>query len=393
MPEPAPLSTSQFSANLLHFGRLLRGLGLKVSSSEIADLLAALPLIDIASRRDFRATARALLVSDPADFERFDQAFDLFWRGMEAWLVEFGQTRQLRPPEQREELPGMPEGEIRQQVDEEPPGEDEEPQEPDPHEEPRVQPLYSPLELLRHKNFAAYTDEEKELVQRAMARLVWDLDLRLTRRKRRAAQRARFLDLRGSIRANAGRGEIVELRWRRRKTKQRPLVVICDISGSMEAYSRLFLHFIHALGSNGRALEAFAFGTRLTRLTPALRHGDVDTAVSAVSELVVDWSGGTRIGASLRAFNFEWSRRVLGQGATVLIISDGWERGDMALLGAEMARLRGSARRVLWLNPLAGAEGYRPLVQGIQTVLPFCDEFLPLHNLRSIEQVVEKLGS
>lgn len=188
-------------------------------------------------------------------------------------------------------------------------------------------------------------------------------------------------------------GEIIHLRWRRRNTKPRPLVVICDISGSMDAYSRLFLHFIHSLSQDVHHVEAFAFGTRLTRLTPALRHNDVDTAVDKISHLVYDWSGGTRIGESLRSFNYQWSRRVLGWGATVIIISDGWERGDLDLLQKEMDRLRRSVHRLLWLNPLAGTPGYQPLVGGIQTVLPYCDEFLPLHNLHSLEQVVSRLGA
>lgn len=388
-PAPPPVPAGHFLPNLLHFGRLLRGLGLSVSSAAIADLAAALPLIDLSRRADVHAAARALLVNDPADFARFDRAFDLFWRGLEAWLVEFGQTRQSRPPRQPP-LPQAAAPPAGLPTFGPPPGAEEE---PDDEEEPRHSPLYSPLERLRHKEFAAYSDAEKALLARAMERLVWRMEQRLTRRKRRAAHRARFLDLRGSIRANSGRGEIVDLRWRRRKHKRRPFVVICDISGSMEATSRLFLGFIHALSRGGPALEAFAFGTRLTRLTPALRHRDVDTAVAAAADLVVDWSGGTRIGESLRAFNFDWSRRVLGQGATVLIISDGWERGDMALLEAEMARLRGSARRLIWLNPLAGAPGYAPLAQGMATALPFVDTFLPLHNLAALEEVVAALGA
>jgi uncharacterized protein with von Willebrand factor type A (vWA) domain len=161
----------------------------------------------------------------------------------------------------------------------------------------------------------------------------------------------------------------------------------------MDRYSRIFLHFIHSLSQDVHHVEAFAFGTRLTHLSPALRHSDVDTAVDKISHLVVDWSGGTRIGESLKSFNYQWSRRVLGWGATVIIISDGWERGDLALLNREMDRLSRSVHRLLWLNPLAGTPGYEPLVGGIRTVLPYCDEFLPLHNLHSLEQVVHRLGA
>jgi uncharacterized protein len=377
-------------ANLVHFGRLLRAAGLPVGASQLTGLAEALTLIDIGRRADFHLTARSLLVSDPHHFELFDRAFDLFWRGMESWLVEFGMSRQLRRPEEQERLPPSTEPALEQAPDELTPEDEAGPEQED---EPFLNPMYSAVERLRHKHFDVYTDEEKELVRQALQRLVWDIQARQTRRKRRAAKRARYLDLRASIRANVGNGgEIVTLRWRRRKLKPRPLVLICDISGSMEAYSRLFLQFMHALSHNGRTVESFAFGTRLTRLTPALRHRDVDAAVARASELVVDWSGGTRIGESLKRFNYDWSRRVLGWGATVLIISDGWDRGDIELLDREMARLRQSTRRLLWLNPLAGTPGYEPLVRGIRAAMPYCDAFLPLHNLASLEQVVRELG-
>ena len=381
--------------NLLHFGRLLRSTGLKISADQMGDLARALTLIDISNRGDFYYSARGLLVTDPHDFERFDQAFDLFWTGMQNWLISLGQTRHLRPAQEDEQdLPTpdpvlMP-GQQEQQVS----GEEAEDGAPEPVEDIEAGALYSPVELLHHKNFADFTEEEKRTVRQAMAKLIWRFNARQTRRLRRTTKRARYIDLRGSIRANTRNGgEIIQLRWRRRKTKPRPLVVICDISGSMDRYSRLFLHFIHSLSQDVHHVEAFAFGTRLTHLTPALRHHDVDTAVGKIAHLVVDWSGGTRIGESLKAFNYRWSRRVLGWGATVIIISDGWERGDLELLDKEMDRLRRSAHRLLWLNPLAGSPGYQPLVGGIKTALPYCDEFLPLHNLHSLEQVVSRLGA
>jgi uncharacterized protein len=384
-----------FFPNLLHFGRLLRALGLKISAGQLADLAEALTLIDIANRRDFYYAARSLLVTDPHDFGRFDQAFDLFWTGMQSWMLSLGQTRHLRQAEEGEQPADTPEAILAPSQDDRPAGDEEaDAGEPDPAAEEQVSALYSPVELLRQKNFADFTEEEKQIVRRAMAQLVWQFHVRQTRRLRRTTKRSRYIDLRHTIRSNTRHGgEILDLRWRRRKTKPRPLVVICDISGSMDRYSRLFLHFIHSLSQDVRQVEAFAFGTRLTRLTPALRHSDVDTAVDKIAHLVVDWSGGTRIGESLKSFNYQWSRRVLGRGATVIIISDGWERGDLELLDKEMDRLRRSVHRLLWLNPLAGSPGYQPLVGGIQTVLPYCDEFLPLHNLHSLEQVVARLGA
>ncbi|MFN2106052.1 MAG: vWA domain-containing protein [Candidatus Promineifilaceae bacterium] len=381
--------------NVLHFGRLLRALGLKISAGQLSDLARALTLIDITSRADFYYTSRGLLVTNPHDFERFDQAFDLFWTGMQRWLLSLGQTRHMRPAEQDEQdLPAPDPILAPGQEESQENGDKEEDASPEPADDIETSALYSPVELLHHKNFADFTEEEKRIVREAMGKLIWQFSERQTRRQRRTTKRARYIDLRGAIRANTGNGgEIVQLRWRRRKTKPRPLIVLCDISGSMDSYSRLFLHFIHSLSQDIRHVEAFAFGTRLTHLTPALRHSDVDTAVDKISDLVVDWSGGTRIGESLRTFNYRWSRRVLGWGATAIIISDGWERGDLDLLDREMDRLRRSVHRLLWLNPLAGSPGYQPLVGGIKTVLPYCDEFLPLHNLNSLEQVVSRLGA
>jgi uncharacterized protein with von Willebrand factor type A (vWA) domain len=269
-------------------------------------------------------------------------------------------------------------------------GEDE----PASPNETRASPTYSPREVLLRKDFADFTEEELEKAKRLIQGLAWRLDRRLTRRVVRAPKRTGYLDLRRAVRGNMKHGgEIVKLAWRRRKSKPRPLIVICDISGSMEAYSRLFLHFIFALAQEARRIEAFLFGTRLTYITPALRQGDVDDALQKMSELVLDWSGGTRIGASLRTFNYRWSRRVLGRGAVAIIISDGWDRGDLDLLAREMGRLRRSVSRLIWLNPLSGAPDYQPLVGGIQRALPYVDDFLPLHNLMSLEKFATRLGS
>jgi uncharacterized protein with von Willebrand factor type A (vWA) domain len=184
----------------------------------------------------------------------------------------------------------------------------------------------------------------------------------------------------------------MELRRQRRKIKTRPLVVICDISGSMDRYARLLLRFVHALGQGLDNTEVFVFGTRLTRITRELRKRDVDTALNQVVASVDDWSGGTRIGEAIKAFNFKWSRRVLRSGATVVVISDGWDRGDPALLGREMARLQRSCRRLIWLNPLLGAPGYQPLTQGMRAALPYIDEFMPIHNMQSLEALAEMLS-
>ena len=369
-------------------------MGLPVSTGQVMEVARGLSLIDMTNRADFYTTTRGLLVTDPDYFEQFDRAFDLFWTGVQTWLLTLGQTSHLRQAVDQEELPQPGEPVLAPGKDESDRPDGDPDSEAEPLTDTLVNALYSAVERLCYKNFAAFSDEEKEIARRAMQALVGRFNMRLTRRLRRANKRAHRLDLRRSIRANVARGgEIIELSWRRRQHKPRPLVVICDISGSMDAYSRLFLHFIHSLSQGTQKTEAFVFGTRLTWLTPALRYSDVDAAVDKMAHLVVDWSGGTRIGESLKTFNYQWARRVLGRGAIVLIISDGWERGDMALLRREIERLSQSAYHLIWLNPLAGTPGYEPRVQGIQTVLPFCDDFLPLHNLHSLEQLVTRLGS
>jgi uncharacterized protein len=195
--------------------------------------------------------------------------------------------------------------------------------------------------------------------------------------------------LRGSLRHG---GIPLELRRQKRKIRTRPLVVICDISGSMDRYARLLLRFVHALGQGLENTEVFVFGTRLTRITRELRKRDVDTALTQVVGSVEDWSGGTRIGEAIKAFNYQWARRVLRSGATVVVISDGWDRGDPELLGREMARLQRSCRRLIWLNPLLGAPGYQPLTQGMRAAMPYIDEFLPIHNLQSLEALADLLS-
>lgn len=217
-----------------------------------------------------------------------------------------------------------------------------------------------------------------------MERARWRLGERRTRRLR-TSRRGRSLDLRQTFRRSLRTGgEPVTLARRARRWKPRPLVILCDISGSMSVYSRLLLHFIHTVANGLQNVETFVFGTRLTRITRQLERRDVDAALADVARLVQDWSGGTRIGDSLRAFNYRWARRVLGRGAVVLVISDGWDRGDVKILGQEMARLRRNCHRLIWLNPLLGQDDYRPITAGMRTALPYVDDFLPAHNLDSL---------
>jgi hypothetical protein len=386
---PVVATSGTLLPNLLRLARALRALGMNVSAAQLADLGAALALVGLERRADVYHAARCVLARTRDEQALVDHALDLFFRLQGAELVEAEQLSRLG----RRSGATLPENQetdrqarVREDLGPAPQDGCEEP-------EPEVRSTYSAAEILRQKDFDCYSEAELRAAKRFIDSLAWQLSRRPTRRRKPAAKEAALLDMRRTVRRSlAYEGELVSLAWRQRKTKPRPLTVICDISGSMERYSRLFLHFIFALAHGPQRAEAFVFGTRLTRITPALRASDVDRALDGVSGLVQDWSGGTRIGESLKTFNYQWSRRVLGRGAVAIVISDGWDRGDIDLLGREAARLQRSTHRLIWLNPLLGAANYQPLALGMRAVLPHVDDFLPLHNLASLESLALHLG-
>jgi len=378
---------SAFLHNLLLFGRLLRGLGLDVNPGRMIDLVHALGHIEIGHKSDFYYAARTLLVHDRGDLPLFDQAFDMFWRKpVEEWITVNlgGMLAKRRPPRPLTAPPPLTQEEDDSDSEQNPGA-------------PEQQPLlivtrtYSDRELLRRKNFADLTGEELDAVKKLMRQLTLQLGERRTRRLR-PGQGQRF-DLRRTLRQSYKTGgEVMTWATREPKYKPRPLVVLADISGSMESYTRLLLHFIYGLAqAHNQPVEAFVFSTRLTRITRQLAYKNMDQALHEVSDTVHDWAGGTRTGDSLKTFNFDWGRRVLGRGAVVLVISDGWDRGDPDLLGKEMARLHRTCHRLIWLNPLLGSPVYEPLTRGIQAALPHVDDFLPVHNLASLEELAAHL--
>ncbi len=250
---------------------------------------------------------------------------------------------------------------------------------------------FSPREVLREKDFADFTPVEIAQAKAMMTELSWDLGHRRTRRLK--AGDGDWLDLRRTWRRNIKYGgELLELAHRRPKDKPRSLVLICDVSGSMERYTRMLLHFIHSIAGVSGRTEAFLFATRLSRITRYLNYRSIDQAVSDVSRAVPDWAGGTRIGETLKTFNYRWARRLPLGSAVVLIISDGWDRGEPELLSREMSRLRRSCHRLIWLNPLLGSADYQPLAQGIRAALPHIDDFLPVHNLNSLHALAHHLS-
>ena len=375
----------QFLHNLLLFGRVLRRLGLDINPGRMMDLVSALDHIEIGKKSDFFFAARTLLVHDREDLPLFDEAFELFWRKpVESWDVEWqGLTRRRRPSGPVVTHPPLKEA---PQTDNSTSTSSQE------MSVIEVTRTYSDRELLRHKNFAEMNTEESDAVKQMMSRLLWKVSERRTRRHHPG--KGHFIDLRRTLRRSLrSEGEIFSWSYREPKLKPRPLVVIADISGSMERYTRLLLHFIYGMKATlSQPMEAFVFSTRLTRITRPLQIRDLDLALKNVGLLVNDWAGGTRIGESLKTFNFEWGRRVLGRGAVVLIISDGWDRGDVDLLKREMARLKRNCYSLIWLNPLLGAPDYEPLTRGIQAALPNIDHFLPVHNLASLEDLAVRLA-
>jgi uncharacterized protein with von Willebrand factor type A (vWA) domain len=394
---------------LTEFSRLLWEVDINVGPRQLLELTDTLNTIDITNQEDFYNALKCSLVTKHEQEPIFDQMFGYFWfmRDQAGKKSEQGdqgikrQEKQMRlPPSERKRLAEhMSAKETRKEMrGEMRPNEPRRPHndERDTPNDDRGEPLgaaYSAIESLRKKDFENFSWEEIQEAKRLMAEMHWHLGLRTTRRKT-PARRGEYPDMRRIVRRNLKYGaEMIELTWRKTKQKPRPLVIICDISGSMSLYSRLLLHFVHTVSNGLFNVETFVFGTRLTRITRQLKKRDVDDAVRDVTKSVQDWSGGTRIGDALHYFNFTWARRVLGRGAVVLLISDGWDRGDADTLRAEMDRLQRSCHRLIWLNPLLGSPGYRPLTLGMKTALPFIDNFLPSNNLDSLIMLGQLLSS
>jgi len=394
-------ATMNFAQRALAFARLLRRAGVKTTTGQAMDFVRAIEHIDISRREEFREAARACLVTHKDDLPVFDRLFDLYWRAKPEYTDGLLQQPdrddliELAPEEgeEAEETEGSSiEGARGRRLDAIEAIEEAEEGEGSETESLADAFSYSPAEILREKDFADFTEDELAQIRRFMQQLTWQIGRRRSRRKV-ASPKGRFIDPRRTMRRSLQSGGVpLTLARRQTKTKPRQLVVICDVSGSMDRYSRILLQFIYAVENGMAKVEAFVFGTRLTRVTRLLKHQDIDEAMRRVAREVQDWSGGTRIGQSLQSFNQEWARRVLRNGAVVLIISDGWDRGDPQLLAQEMARLQRSCYRLIWLNPLLGSPRYEPLTRGIQAALPYIDDFMPIHNFASLEALAKHLS-
>jgi uncharacterized protein with von Willebrand factor type A (vWA) domain len=377
----------RLAENILYFARALRAAGIPVGSGSVLDALEALGVTRVGDREDFYWTLHAVFVKRHEHSILFDQAFRIFFRKrgyieklIASMLPEVATTAPKAPPPGAQRIQEALFGGINEREDKS-------------EIEIDARLTVSDREVLQKKDFAQMSAAEIAAAKQAIARLALPLDMLRTRRMA-ASRRGHLIDIRRTLRASmkAG-GAVIDLKYLGPREKEPPVVALLDISGSMSQYTRLFLHFLHAVTDEHKRVTTFLFGTRLTNVTRAIRARDPDEALAACSAHVVDWSGGTRIATSLRTFNKQWSRRVLTQGAVVLLISDGLERDADDTLAFEMDRLHRSCRRLIWLNPLLRFEGFEARAKGVRTMLPHVDELRPIHNLESMAELVRALSS
>jgi uncharacterized protein with von Willebrand factor type A (vWA) domain len=374
---------SRLLDNLLVFGRILRREGIDVHPGRLLDVVEALGHVNLAARDEVYHTCRALLVHRHEQLAIFDRVFTTFWREH--------RERELRndaPSDEQRTSAGAIEVILTL----------EEPRAAAGDSAGKAQAPEGGLKIwsasggMADKDFGALTPDEIVEAREALSRLVWSPGERRTRRWIRG--RGARIDLRRAIAESLrSGGDVLTLPTQKRHVRPRRLVLLCDVSGSMERYSRMLLHFAHALTARHRRVEAFLFSTRLTRITRQLCARRPDEALAAVSRSVPDWSGGTRIGGAIKEFHQRWGRRVLNGGPVVLLISDGWDRGDPEVLRAQIARLQRRCYRLIWLNPLIGTEGYSPLTRGLQAALPYVDDFLPSRTLTNLADLATHLNT
>jgi uncharacterized protein len=373
--------------NIIHFARALRDAGVPLGPGAVLDALAAVEAAGIGDRIDFYTTLHAVFVKKHEHSLLFDQAFSIFWKrkGLLEKLIALLSPRAPSRPEARPAEAGA--NRVADALFK--PAQDR--AKPVPSVEFDARLTMSGAEILRSKDFAQMSAAEIEEARKAIKRLTMPDDRRRTRRFAPGGRPAR-IDARRSFRRSLQPGGAIDLEFRSAIDRAPPVVALCDISGSMNEYTRLFLHFLHALGET-RRVSTFLFGTRLTNVTRAMRARDPDDALARCSAMAVDWSGGTRIGEALARFNRDWSRRVLGQGAITLLITDGLERDNLEKLEAEMERLAKSSRRTIWVNPLLRFGDFAAKAGGIRAMLPYVDSFRPIHNLASMADLCRALSA
>jgi len=394
IPERQPIEPGRFLSNMMHFGRCLRAAGMPVGPGKVLEAIRAVEAVGIGTREDFYWTLHAVFVNRRDQRELFDQAFHIFWRKPD--LLE-KMMQLLLPTIETDDAPA-PNDVSRRLSDalgpQKQPGQGEA---PDDSEEQTIELdatlTFSEREILQSKDFEDMSAEEIERAKRIIQTMRLPIMAVPTRRFAPRAHGPK-VDMRRTLRQSLrGGGASIDLARKVRKKRHPPLVVLADISGSMDRYSRMLVHFMHAITNDRDRVFSFVFGTRLTNVTRQLRSRDVDIALTKVGELVEDWSGGTRIGHCLDDFNRNWSRRVLGQGALVLLITDGLDRDAGEGLDRSMERLQKSCRRLIWLNPLMRFDGYAPTATGAKAIVKHVDDFRTVHNLASLEDLGAALAA
>jgi uncharacterized protein len=390
--EIASAGSGRFARNVMHFARALRAAGLPVGPGRVIEALRAVEAVGFESRQDLYWTLHSVFVNRRDQRELFDQCFHIFWRDPQ--LLE--RMMHLLLPTLEGEKPPQGQEEVSRRVAEalspRQPGTGEGEEEEPPELEVDAVLTWSSRELLQAKDFEQMTADELAEARREIGRLRLPIMQVATRRFRPGAH-GRRVDLRRTLRQSLrGGGAAIDLARRERRRRHPPLVILCDISGSMSRYSRMLLLFMHAITSDRDRVHCFLFGTRLTNVTRQLRNRDIDLALARIGGIVQDWAGGTRIGACLKEFNRVWSRRVLGQGAVVLLISDGLDRDAGHGLAAEMERLHKSCRRLIWLNPLLRFDAFAPISTGAKAMIRHVDDFRPAHSLGSLRELTAVLS-
>ena len=387
---PTETSGGKLAANVMHFARVLRAAGLPVGPGQALNALSGLAAVGVTNRKDFYWALFSVFVTRQDQRDLFDQAFHIFWRNPRLLERALGlalpQIETARPAGELEQVSRR----LAEALRRDGPGSAANDGPPEAASDAAM--TWSAREALQQLDFESMSLEEMAAAKRAVARMTLPL-MEVPTRRFHPDPGGWRVDMRATLRASLrGGGAIIPLKYRRRRRRPPPLVILCDISGSMARYSRMLLHFLHAVTNDRDRAHTFLFGTRLTNVTRHLRHRDADVALDKVAEAVEDWSGGTRIGHCLGTFNHDWSRRVLGQGALVLLITDGLDRDAGDGLARAMERLHKSCRRLIWLNPLLRYAGYEPRTLGAQAMEPHVDDLRPVHNLASLADLAEVLG-
>ncbi|MEE3011111.1 MAG: VWA domain-containing protein [Pseudomonadota bacterium] len=375
-----PLLQGSLAENIMLFARLLRATGMPVGTGSVLNAIRAVSLIGIESQQDLHTVLLCQFVSRREQMPVFDQTFALFWRNPKLMEKLMGAMLPTLQSDQDQQPLIRRLGEALSSSNTQSSGQDEE------QVELQANLSASESEILQSRDFEQMSESELQVAKKMLKHLKLPVKPIQTRRHQASVSRA-HIDMRRTMQNSLRNSELIPLQFKRQITRPPAIIVLCDISGSMAQYSRMFLHFMHAMTNNGDRVHSFLFGTRLTNISRYLRNKDVDLALEETAKAVEDWSGGTRIGFCLKQFNQHWSRRMLGQGAVVILLTDGLDRGEGPELGKQMERLSKSCRQLVWLNPLLRYKKFEPRAEGVRIMLPYVDVFRSAHNINSLAEL------